>query len=136
MASIDYRESHDLPRDSVLRLYQANDWSAANHPEALASALANSHALVSAWDEGQLVGLGNAISDGSLVVYYPHLLVLPEYQGKGIGRRIMEILKQRYAGFHQHVLIADGDAIEFYKRCGFKKAGRTESMWIYAGGEH
>jgi GNAT superfamily N-acetyltransferase len=33
------------------------------------------------------VGLGNAISDGALVVYYPHMLVLPEYQGRGIGRR-------------------------------------------------
>lgn len=32
--------------------------------------------------------------------------------------------------------ISDGDAIEFYKSLGFQKAGKTESMWIYAGTEH
>jgi predicted N-acetyltransferase YhbS len=83
-----------------------------------------------------LVGLGNAISDGFLVVYYPHLIVHPEHWGKGIGRTIMIALMERYRGFHQHILVADGDAIQFYSRMGFERAGRTEPMWIYAGRDH
>jgi hypothetical protein len=37
---------------------------------------------------------------------------------------------------HQHILVADGDAIQFYSRMGFERWGRTESMWIYAGRDH
>jgi GNAT superfamily N-acetyltransferase len=134
--AIQYRETRELPLESVLALYRANEWSSAQKPELLHKALLASHALVTAWDRDRLVGLGNAISDGHLVVYYPHLLVLPEYQGRGIGTRLMHMLLARYAGFHQHILVADGRAIEFYRKCGFERAGKTESMWIYAGHDH
>ena len=131
-----YSEQRDITIAQILPLYQANGWSAARKPEALHQGLLHSHGLVSAWDGEQLVGIGNAISDGHLVVYYPHLLVQPEYQGRGIGREIMARLQQRYAGFHMQMLTADGEAIAFYEKCGFVRAGRTKPMWIYAGGEH
>ena len=41
-----------------------------------------------------------------------------------------------YEGFHQHMLVADGRAIDFYKKLGFTRAGKTEPMWIYAGQDH
>ena len=131
-----YDDSREPDLDQVLALYRANHWSSADKPRELQRALANSHAVITAWEGATLVGLGNALSDGALVVYYPHLLVLPAYQGRGIGREIVRRLTARYAGFHQHILVADGGAIEFYKKCGFERAGRTEPMWIYAGGEH
>jgi len=133
---IQFREGGELPLESVLSLYRANEWSSAEKPELLHKALLASHSLVTAWDGDKLVGLGNAISDGHLVVYYPHLLVLPEYQGCGIGTRLMEILRARYAGFHQHMLVADGRALDFYRKCGFERAGKTEPMWIYGGHDH
>jgi GNAT superfamily N-acetyltransferase len=120
----------------VLALYKANTWSAAEKPQQLLAALRESHALVTARVEGRLVGLGNAISDGHLVVYFPHMLVHPEFQRQGVGRAMMGVLMDKYAGFHQQMLTADGDAIEFYKSMGFERAGRTEPMWVYAGNEH
>ena len=134
--NITFSEAGELPTEQVIALYRANDWSSAKKPELLMKALTNSHALVSAWDGTKLVGLGNAISDGHLVVYYPHLLVLPEYQAKGVGTGIVGLLKNIHAGFHMHMLTADGSAIEFYEKCGFEKAGQTQSMWIYSGGDH
>ena len=65
-----------------------------------------------------------------LVENYPHLLVLPEYQGHGMGTCLMQMLMARYDGFHQHMLVADGRAIEFYRKCGFERAGKSEPMWI------
>jgi ribosomal protein S18 acetylase RimI-like enzyme len=85
---------------------------------------------------GELVGLGNAISDGHLVVYFPHLLVHPEHHRKGVGRQMMLAMLDRYAGFHQLMLTADGQAIDFYEALGFERAGKTAPMWIYAGNEH
>ena len=134
--NIRYSETRALPLAAVLELYRANEWSSANKPGLLHKALLASHSLVTAWDGNQLVGLGNAISDGHLVVYYPHLLVHPDCQRRSIGTRLMQMLLARYTGFHQRMLVADGRAIEFYRKCGFERAGKTEPMWIYPGRDH
>ncbi len=122
--------------EEVLAIYKANQWSAVEKPIQLLSALRNSHSLVTARISGKLVGIGNAISDGYLVVYYPHMLVLPDYQRNGIGKKMIEAMQLKYSKFHQQMLTADGNAIEFYKSVGFVKAGETQSMWIYSGDEH
>jgi GNAT superfamily N-acetyltransferase len=134
--TIRYSKGRDLPLKNVLGLYRANEWSSAKKPKLLHKALLASHSLITAWDGSRLVGLGNAISDGYLVVYYPHMLVLPEYQGRGIGTGIMQRLMKRYQGFHQHMLVADGRSLNFYRKCGFERAGKTQPMWIYAGDDH
>ena len=121
--------------EEVVGIYRANEWSSAEKPEELLAAL-NSHTLVTARLAERLVGIGNAISDGYLVVYYPHLLVHPDFQGMGVGRQIMMAMQDKYDGFHQQMLTADGDAISFYRAMGFERAGNTEPMWIYGGSEH
>lgn len=128
--------SDKIDTNEVIDLYKANGWSSAEKPRELLAALRNSHSLVTARVSARLVGIGNAISDGHLVVYFPHMLVHPEFQGHGIGRSMMTAMLQTYSGFHQKMLTADGEAIEFYKSLGFVRAGKTEPMWIYAGNEH
>src|SRR5262245_53151087 len=130
--------SDDMPpsMSEVLGLYRSVGWSSADKPEALYRGLLGSHSLVTARDTGDLVGLGNAISDGHLVVYFPHMVVRPDYQGRGIGSELMRMMLARYRGFHQQALIADGRAIAFYQRLGFVRAGRTEPLWIFDGHEH
>ncbi len=113
----------DIETDEVIDLYKTNGWSSAEKPEKLIPALKNSDALVTARISGKLVGIGNAISDGSLVVYYPHMLVHPDHKGKGIGRSMMELLQRRYASFHQQMLNADVDAIGF-------RASRKNSAYV------
>ena len=135
-ADIQIKETRDLSIEAVVALYQSLGWSAAEKPAVLHQALLGSHSLVTAWQGGRLVGLGNTISDGQLVVYYSHLLVAPEFQGQGIGTQLMRRLMAHYEGFHQHVLVADGRAIEFFRKCGFERAGKAEPMWIYAGHDH
>ncbi|MEH6455219.1 MAG: GNAT family N-acetyltransferase [Cocleimonas sp.] len=120
----------------TIELYRANGWSSANKPEQLIPALRDSHTLVTARIDGKLVGVSNAISDGHLVVYYPHILVHPSQHGMGIGRKMMDAMQSVYVDFHQQMLTADGEAIEFYKALGFERAGNTESMWIYTGDDH
>ena len=136
MALIRYSDEAKPSMDEVEALYRLLDWSSADKPEVLHRALLGSHMLVTAWDSEQLVGLGNAISDGHLVVYFPHMLVRPGYQGSGIGTQLMRMMMTRYRGFHQQALLADGRAIDFYRRLGFKRAGATEPMWIFDGHEH
>jgi GNAT superfamily N-acetyltransferase len=128
--------SDPIAQEEVLSLYVANRWSSAEKPDLLMRALRNSHALATARVDGRLVGLVNAISDGHLVAYFPHMLVLPEFQRQGVGRQLMAAMLERYRDFHQLMLTADGDAVAFYEAMGFTRAGRTISMWIYAGNDH
>lgn len=125
-----------IEREEVLELYRANEWSSAEKPDQLIAALKGSHTLITARIENRLVGLANAISDGHLVVYYPHMLVDPDFHRCGIGHAIMQEMKRIYAGFHQQMLTADGEAIRFYESLGFERAGKTASMWIYSGQDH
>ena len=126
----------EIETSEVTELYRANGWSSAEKPDKLIPALRNSDSLVTARVSGRLVGIGNAISDGSLVVYYPHMLVHPDHQGRGIGRAMMVALQSKYEDFHQQMLTADVKAIGFYTSIGFERAGSTEPMWIYRGNEH
>jgi GNAT superfamily N-acetyltransferase len=96
--------------EEVVDLYKANQWSSAEKPKELLAALRNSHSLITACRAGKLIGIGNAISDGHLVVYFPHLLVHPRFQGQGVGKKMMAALLERYAGFHPQMLSADGGA--------------------------
>jgi len=115
-------KTRDLKPEEIIHLYKVNNWSSAEKPKKLYNALLNSHSLITAWDKDKLIGLGNAISDGYLVVYYPHLLVHPNYQGIGIGQMIMDKIQEKYKGFHMQMLTADGKAIDFYKKARFEKA--------------
>lgn len=133
---IEIRTDRKLPKNQLVILYEANKWRAANKPDELYHSLINSHTLITAWENNILIGLGNAISDGYLVVYYPHLIVLPKYHGKGVGRLIMDEMQNIYGSIHMQMLVADKDSLEFYEKVGFTKAGDTTAMWIYSGNDH
>ena len=133
---IEIKETKKLNKEDIVEIYKANKWFSAEKPELLYNALVNSHSLVSAWHNNKLIGLGNAISDGYLVVYYPHLIVHPKFQNCGVGALIVNKMQEKYSGFHQQILVADGKAISFYKKNGFVEAGETKSMWIYKGQDH
>lgn len=136
MDSVVYSDTDTLETAEVLELYRSVEWSAAEKPDKLLAALRNSDTLITARLEGKLIGIGNAISDGHLVVYYPHLLVYREYQGRGIGREIVKRMLEPYKEFHQQMLTADSQAIAFYTQLGFTRAEGTDSLWIYKGNDH
>jgi GNAT superfamily N-acetyltransferase len=62
--------------------------------------------------------------------------VSPDFRRLGIGREIVKRLMSRYRGFHQHMLVAEAQAVPFYDACGFVRAGQTTSMWVFKGTEH
>ena len=86
----------------------------------LEKAIENSSFLVCAYADTELIALGRAISDGVFTVYFPDLLVKSEWQNKGIGGQMMEIMLKDFEGFHNQVLIAEDEAARaFYLKQGF-----------------
>ena len=126
--AIAYSETKAFAEASLAHLYTALEWSSGADPALLARALASSP-VVTAWDGDTLVGLASTLSDGHLVVHYSHLLVHPDYQHQGIGSTIVDRLKAKYGGFHQHILVAAaGDAMGFNQTQGFEPGSGT-AMW-------
>lgn len=79
-----------------------------------------SQAAVFAFAEGRLVGTARALSDmiRQGVVY--DVAVLPEYQGQGIGRRLMEGIMACLPGVSL-ILFASPGKEAFYEKLSFRR---------------
>lgn len=57
--------------------------------ELAARGLENSAYIVSAWDGDKPVGMARIVGDGGYMQLIADVMVIPEYQGKGVGAQIM-----------------------------------------------
>ena len=97
------------------------------HLDQIKTGLKNSAFIVAAKDGDITVGMARIVSDGGYVAFIVDVLVLPEYQRKGIGKtmmgRIMEytqnMLKDDYC-IQVDLLAAKGKE-RFYEKFGFIK---------------
>lgn len=74
--------------------------------------------------ENEPIGMGRVIGDGGCFYQIVDIAVLPEHQGKGIGKEIMKAI-MKFIGTSvpesAYVsLIADGKAQDLYAQFGFK----------------
>lgn len=87
---------------------------------------------VSLLDEGVVVGMGRVIGDGGCFFIVVDIAVVPEYQGHGLGRRIMAALNdwlRANAPVSAVVsLVADGDAKFLYAKYGFVETPYSINM--------
>ncbi len=77
--------------------------------------------LVSARHGSKLVGIARAISDGCFACYLPDLAVDAGYKGCGVGRRLLELVRESIGPEVMLVLLAVPDAVEFYERIGLER---------------
>lgn len=127
---IDYRWTQEFEVEALETLFLSVGWSSGRHPQLVRQALLQSHSVCSAWDGEQLVGLMNALSDGIMTAYSHYLLVLPAYQGKGVGRALALAMRERYRDVARLTLIAMDEAIGFYERCGFQVGQGKSPMFV------
>ena len=105
--------------------------------------LDNSSYVVSCNEQGKIVGTARVLWDGGYVAYIADVMVSPDYQRIGIGRRLMQMVMD-YLRTHVNeqwdimtVLIAAKGKEGFYKKFGFEKRpneklGAGMSQWIKA----
>lgn len=100
--------------------------------------------IVSAVIDGQTVGMGRLVTDGGHVALITDIVVLPEYQGKGIGKtivnRIMGCIRDSLKpgeSVNVNVMTAKGKE-PFYRQFGFVERPNDElgagmTQWIARG---
>jgi len=110
-------------------------------PAQAAKGFENTAFMVCARDDKKAVGMARVITDYGYVVYISDMIVMPEYQGKGIGKEIMlrvmayinENIEQgqgKYIGLH-----ASKGKEKFYEKFGLTSRptdslGSGMTMWI------
>jgi len=91
--------------------------------EAMGIGLHNSLFSVCVIYEGKIIGCGRVIGDGGIYFYVQDIIVLPEFQRHGIGKRIMNTVLS-YLGSHARPgafvgLMAAKGSSKFYEKYGF-----------------
>ena len=105
-------------------LTEAVGWGTRN-PEKVSAALGRTDFLVAAQTDSRTVGTARLIHDG-LQALVMDVIVLPEYQKQGIGKKMMEILMEYLdsissdGGIFVNLMCALGKE-SFYEQFGFQR---------------
>ena len=131
---------NSVTTESYCQLREALGWSAIC-PQQDQAGLVGSAYVVGCYDGETAVGSARLLWDGGYTVYLTDVMVLPEYQGLGIGTKMVErcmdfLRAQLRPGWRFKVhLLANQGREGFYQRFGFvprpnENAGPAMDQWI------
>ena len=83
-------------------------------------AFENSYCIIFVFDKEVLIGVGRAISDGAYQAAIYDIAVLPSYQGKKVGKMIMDEIHKGLQNINS-ILYASPGKENFYKKLGYSK---------------
>ena len=119
---MEIREYENFQLGEITNLYQSVGWT--NYLERiniLEEAYANSLCVLGAYDDDRLIGIIRAVGDGQTIVFVQDIVVLPEYQRKGIGTKLLKAIMEKYKYVYQMELLTDNTekTKAFYRSVGF-----------------
>lgn len=111
----------------LLSLFQlAAFWAKERTIENLEIAIANSDPAISIWDGKRLIGFARATSDGIYRAAIWDVVVHPDYQGAGLGRKLVEtVLAHPRVSRVERVYLMTTHQQKFYERIGFEYNSST-----------
>ncbi|MEN8235481.1 MAG: GNAT family N-acetyltransferase [Actinomycetota bacterium] len=121
--------------EELVEFYDAVGWSAyTKDPEGLAEAVANSTYVAMLRDGERLIGLVRGLSDDVSVLYLQDIIVHPDYQGQGHGRRLIEHIVERFAHVRQKVLMTDDEERQhrLYESLGYRDVAEIDKLHAFA----
>lgn len=105
---LQFKTGTALDIKDILSLYKSVNWlTYTTYPDKLIRAIRNSLDVITAWQDEKLVGLIRTIGDGETILYIQDILVLPDYQRKGIGSELLKKILDKYPDVRQKVLLTD-----------------------------
>ena len=82
--------------------------------------------------DGKAVGECVVTDEGEGLLELKSLAVTPLYQGRGLGRLLIESMVERYRGSHSTFQVGTGgvpSTVGFYERCGFVRSHRIKGFF-------
>ncbi len=106
-------------------------WAQDRRVEDLQVAIAHSNPVVTAWDGDRLIGFARATSDGIYRATIWDVLIHPDYQGAGLGRKLVEtVLMHPDVNRVERVYLMTTNQQKFYERIGFE-SNQTTTMVLF-----
>ena len=102
-------------------------------PVQLQQAFERSYAVSFGWHNTKLVGCARALSDGLYYAGIYDVVVLPEYQQQGVGRRMMESLHDRLPVDTITLYVVPGREL-FYRKLGYHRMLTAMGRFTYVEG--
>jgi predicted N-acetyltransferase YhbS len=132
---IAYRTGNNLDVDAVIELYKSCSLGARRPSDdraRMAAMLANANLVITAWDDGLMVGISRSLTDFVYATYLSDLAVRETYQKRGIGRELIRRTQEAGGPDTRVILLSAPAAMNYYPRIGFT---RHESAWTILGSE-
>lgn len=103
--------------------------------------LENSAYIISCYDNDKVVGITRIVWDRGYIAYLSDVIVSPEYQGNGIGKRMVEnaidfVKSNLKINWKIKIVLVSAKGKErFYKKFGFNERPNNESgpgmdLWV------
>ena len=119
---IEFKVNEKVKPEEVSNLYIA---SGINRPvddlKRIRRMIENADLNITAWKNDQLIGIARAITDYSFYCFLADLAVDEEFQGKGIGKNLVRILKKQLSEEVSIILLSSPIAMDYYPHIGFEK---------------
>lgn len=115
----------DISAEKINNLRKSVGWCVKRGEEKWKEILNKSSFVYSVFDRGKLVGMGRIVEDGMMCMFYD-VVVHKDYQGKGIGKMIINNLLAftKDKGYSSISLFADPKnkdfLLPFYNKFGFE----------------
>ncbi|CCO25060.1 GNAT family N-acetyltransferase [Maridesulfovibrio hydrothermalis] len=128
--AISYSWTKNFKTEELEELFLSVEWESGKYPAKLQKALLNSHKVYSVWDGERLIGMINSMTDTVLTVYFQYLLVHPDYQGHGLGKKLVGEMLEIYSDIPRKILISVEEQVGFYQHCGFTHHTDKAPMFV------
>jgi predicted N-acetyltransferase YhbS len=113
----------------VIELYDDADLPRPTHdPQRIRAMFENSDLIVTAWDENRLVGVSRTITDWVWCSYLADLAVSPGYKRSGIGKKLIELAREKIGEQSMLLLLSVPTAVGYYPKVGFARENRAFIM--------
>ena len=81
----------------------------------------HSNLVLTAWDKEKLVGISRSLTDFSFCCYLSDLAVRQEYKCSGVGKKLIELTKQKVGNESMLLLLSAPAAMDYYPKIGLEK---------------
>lgn len=118
---LDYKKEIPAMTD-LLALYSSVGWTNyTNNPTMLEQAVKASLWQLAVYDEKELVAYIRLVGDGHSVIFVQDLLVRPDHQRQGIGRKLLTEALATFPNVYQRLLVTERSEknLVFYQSLGF-----------------
>ncbi len=131
MTSITYQREASLSIDDFIDILNRSGL-AERRPvgdrERIAAMLKHANLIITAREGGRLVGVARSMTDFAYFCYCSDLAVDKAYQGRGIGKALLEATQAELHPKAAFYLISAPAAVGFYERIGMQRHERCFSM--------